>query len=205
MKATLAAIFSVALAVSLAATLSPSTVYASETSGYVTILDESFFIDKNMSATSTPFEVGSFKAKIGYWVKLDVKSTRNVFLRIVSGNNRVIFNVSAMSFEQSVNIDYNENFTIIMDRNFPFYVDARVKGQIDVYHQELNRTLPTPSPLPSPTPSISASDSPTQQPTIEPTQSAQPTIGTVVTVIVAVTIVGLAVYSSKHGKKKEAN
>ena len=54
----------------------------------------------------------NYKAKIGYWVKLDVKSTRNVFLKIVSGNNRVIFNVSSMSFEQTVNIDYNENYTI---------------------------------------------------------------------------------------------
>jgi hypothetical protein len=57
------------------------------------------------------------------------------------------------------------------------------------------------------------------QPTFEPTQSANPTIipivdgvdysylilGIVAAVIVAITIVGLAVYSKKYRKKKTAN
>jgi parallel beta-helix repeat protein len=75
----------------------------------------------------------------------------------------------------------------------------------------------SPSPSTSPTPSPSPSNSQTQQPTFEPTQSAEPTtppngtdrsyliIGTVTAVIVAATIVGLAVYSKKYKKKKTAN
>jgi N-acetylneuraminic acid mutarotase len=75
---------------------------------------------------------------------------------------------------------------------------------------------PTPDSAQSSTPTTSPSNSPTQQPTIEPTQSAEPTIapsnvlngigtllltlGIVAVVIVAVTIVGLAVYSKKYKK-----
>jgi hypothetical protein len=74
-------------------------------------------------------------------------------------------------------------------------------------------TTPTPSPSPSPTT--------TQQTTLEPTQLAQPTVtssnvpnwadtlsvtlGIAAAVVVAVTIVGLAVYSKKYKKKKTAN
>jgi parallel beta-helix repeat protein len=73
---------------------------------------------------------------------------------------------------------------------------------------------PTPTPTVSPTPSPSLSPTPTEQPTLEPTQSASPTIvpivdgidplpyaiGIVAAVVVAVTIVGLAVYSKKYRK-----
>jgi hypothetical protein len=63
---------------------------------------------------------------------------------------------------------------------------------------------------------VALSPSPTQQPTLEPTQSAQPTappngtdpyliIGIVAVGIAAVIIVGLTVYSKKHGKKKTTN
>jgi hypothetical protein len=72
------------------------------------------------------------------------------------------------------------------------------------------------SPSSTPLPNLIPSSSPTRQPTLEPTQSAQPTtppngtdpyliIGIVAAVVVAVAIVGLAVYSSKHGKKKTKN
>jgi parallel beta-helix repeat protein len=73
-------------------------------------------------------------------------------------------------------------------------------------------TPSTSTPSPNPTPNPSSSSSPTQQPTLEPTQSANPTtppngidpyliIGIVAAIVVAVTIVGLTVYSKKSKKK----
>jgi hypothetical protein len=72
-------------------------------------------------------------------------------------------------------------------------------------------STPTPTPIASPTPSPSPSPTPTQQPTFEPTQSAQPTtppndtalfliLGIVAAAVVAITIVGLAMYSKKFKK-----
>jgi hypothetical protein len=76
---------------------------------------------------------------------------------------------------------------------------------------------PTPTSTPTASPTPSPSNSPTQQPTLEPTQTVNPTMppngvdysclifGIVAAGIVAVTIVGLAVYSKKYRKKKTAN
>jgi hypothetical protein len=80
---------------------------------------------------------------------------------------------------------------------------------------QIPTSTPTPTSTASPTPSPTPSPTQTQQPTIEPTQSAQPTtppngtdtsyliIGTVAVVIVAATIVALAVYSKKYKKREE--
>jgi len=72
--------------------------------------------------------------------------------------------------------------------------------------------IPTPSSSPKPTPTPLVSSSPTQQPTLEPIQSATPTtvpivldgsnsmLGIITAAIVAVSIVGLAVYFTKFRK-----
>jgi parallel beta-helix repeat protein len=97
----------------------------------------------------------------------------------------------------------------------PYIIDANNKDNYPLIAPN-NNSIASPSPSSSHTPSSSPtpSPSPTQQPTLEPTKSAQPTapqhsqplpflpIIIVAFVIVAITIVGLAVYFTKYRKKK---
>ena len=86
--------------------------------------------------------IGSFNATNGYWIELDISVTsddpykREARLEITSAHHGVIFDVTANKFTQTIGLDYDDDYNIMVEKRAPFYTTITVRGKIDVYHQE---------------------------------------------------------------------
>jgi len=107
-----------------------------------TLNDKHFVVRKVLGMFAVNESVCSFNASYGYWIELDISVSsddlyeRRITLELTSDNHGVIFNVTANKFNQTVNLDHNDDYNITITKRSPFYTTLRVNGKIDVYHQE---------------------------------------------------------------------
>ena len=86
--------------------------------------------------------IGSFNATNGYWIELNISVysddpyKREARLEISSAHHGVIFDVTANKFTQTIGLDYDDDYNIMVEKRAPFYTTITVRGKIDVYHQE---------------------------------------------------------------------
>ena len=110
----------------------------SESNSLVTINDEQFIIQQILGGFSNYF-VGSFNAKNGYWIELDISSSSNdaykVYLDIISANHGIIFSGKGKEFSQTVYLDYEDVYNITIAKA-AFYSTVMINGTIGVFHNE---------------------------------------------------------------------
>ena len=129
------------------------------------------------------FNIGSFNASSGDFVGiyLSTSSTNSNYSEIevqITGKSGIVCDERATSFAQTIQLLYDDNYSITIIKRTSFFMDLMVRGEIVVYHHPVPLVTNPPSPTPAPSATPSHTLSPTSSPA--PTSSSTTSILTLI-------------------------